>query len=55
MDWRNAKMTPEGTIVCEVSVSGGFWFPFHATPDDPEEYGAALFHEIREVINAADS
>ena len=44
MEWmiRNCEFTASGTVSCEVK-SDGDWAPFHATPNDQEQYGRDIF------------
>lgn len=49
MKWRKAKFNDHGTIDCQVETEG-IWFPFTASPDDPEEHGRRLYQEILPVL-----
>lgn len=49
MQSRNAKYNEHGTIDCEINHPYYGWIPFTASPDDPEDYGVALFEELKDV------
>lgn len=46
MEWRNAKLTQDGSINVEVLHPIYGWIPFTARADDPEAHGRALFAEV---------
>lgn len=43
MNIRSPRFTEAGTIVCEIEHPVFGWIEFHATPDDGEEHGRAIY------------
>lgn len=46
MNYRNPRFNAQGTIDCEIDHPEYGWIPFTATPDDVEECGRGLYHDI---------
>ncbi|TWI34918.1 hypothetical protein [Paracoccus sulfuroxidans] len=48
MEWRNPRFNASGTIDVELLVPDLGWLPFTASPDDPEDYGRAIFNDLKD-------
>lgn len=49
MKVRNPVYNSLGTIDCEIEHPAYGWIPFTASPNDPEEYGAAIYKKCLEL------